>query len=103
MSIIGIGEESGPQRTDVYSIDGHLIGTVAEGWASEYASSRTLAGTTHQTGVGYFRVTRPKGDDLFVPMSALADYTDERLRVRFTKAQIGKQGWNKRPADLPRD
>ena len=31
------------------------------------------------------------------------DYTDERLRIRFTKSQIAKQGWNQRPAELPRD
>ena len=103
MSISGIGTQAGPQRTEVYSADGHLIGTVAEGWASEYASSRTLAGTTHQTGVGYFRMTSPKGSEIFVPLSALSDYTDERVRIRLTKAQIGKQGWDKRPADLPRD
>ncbi len=103
MSISGIGEYAGPQQTDVYSVDGHLIGKVAEGWASEYASSRTLAGTIHQTGVGYFRLTGLKGGDLFVPLSAVADYTDERLRIRFTKAQITRQGWDKRPADPTHD
>ena len=103
MSISGIGVHAGPQETDVYSVDGHLIGKVAEGWASEYASSRTLAGTTHQTGVGYFRMVGLKGGDLFVPLSALSDYTDERVRIRLTKTQISKQGWDKRPADLPRD
>lgn len=91
------------QNTDVYSIDGHLIGKVAEGWASEYASSRSLAGAIKETGMGYFRMTGFKGGDLFVPLNAMSDYTDERLKIRFTKAQIGKQGWDKRPAELPRD
>lgn len=103
MSISGVGAFTGPQETDVYSVDGHLIGKVAEGWASEYASSSSLAGTTKQIGTGYFRMTGFKGGDLFVPLDALSDYTDERVRIRYTKNQIGKQGWDKRPADLPRD
>lgn len=103
MSISGTGNQPGPQQTTVYSIDGHLIGRVTEGWANEYASSRSLASTLHETGVGYFRLTGTKGGDLFVPLSALSDYTDERLRLRLTRAQIGKQGWDKRPAGLPRD
>jgi hypothetical protein len=91
------------QSTDVYSLDGHLIGQVAEAWPSEYASSRTLARAAKETGMGYFRLTGFKGGDLFVPLDALADYTDERLRIRFTKNQIAKQGWNQRPAELPRE
>jgi hypothetical protein len=91
------------QSTDVYSVDGHLIGKVAEAWPSEYASSRTLARAAKETGMGYFRLTGFKGGDLFVPFDALADYTDERLRIRFTKNQIAKQGWNQRPAELPRE
>ncbi len=91
------------QDTAVYSVDGHLVGKVAEGWPAEYTSSRALADTIGQRGMGYFRMTGFKGGDLFVPLDALSDYTDERVRIRFTKAQIGKQGWDKRPADLPRD
>jgi hypothetical protein len=89
------------QDTDVYSVDGHLIGKVAEGWADDYASSPTLAQSVRQTGSGYFRMTGFKGGDLYVPLDALADYTDERVRIRFTKNQIAKQGWDKRPAGLP--
>ena len=91
------------QNTDVYSVDGHLIGKVTEGWASEYASSRSLAGAIKETGMGYFHMTGYKGGDLYVPLSAMSDYTDERMKLRFTKAQVGKQGWDKRPSELGRD
>src|SRR3954454_12162087 len=89
------------QETEVYSLDGHLLGTVAEAWPAEYASSRTLATLTKQTGMGYFRLAVAKGDDLYVPIAELSDYTDERVRIRLTKGQIAKQGWNQRPAGLP--
>jgi hypothetical protein len=36
-----------------------------------------------------------------VPIEALADFTEERLRIKYTRAQIRKQGWDKRPEDLP--
>ncbi len=88
------------QDTEVYSVDGHLVGKVAEGWPAEYASSDALAGTIGQQGMGYFRMTGFKGGDLFVPTSALADYADERVRLKVTKGQIAKQGWNQRPAGL---
>jgi hypothetical protein len=86
--------------TDVYSLDGHLVGKVAEGWPAEYASTRELASAIGEQGVGYFRMTGFKGGDLYVPTSAMADYTDERVRLRVTKGQIGKQGWDRRPAGL---
>ncbi len=88
------------QDTDVYSLDGHLVGQVAEGWPDEYASSKDLAGAIGQQGMGYFRMTGFKGGDLFVPVSSLADYSDERVRLRVTKAQIAKQGWDRRPSGL---
>lgn len=90
------------QNTVVYSVDGHLIGKVAEAWADEYASSRTLANATDKTGVGYFRMTGFKGGDLYVPMNAMSDYTDERIKLRYTRSQIAKQGWHDRPALLPK-
>ena len=88
------------QDTDVYSVDGHLVGKVAEAWPAEYTSSRALADTIGQRGMGYFRMTGFKGGDLFVPTSALADYADERVRLKVTKGQIAKQGWNQRPTGL---
>lgn len=88
---------------DVYSVDGHLIGKVGEGWASDSASSPTLARATKQTGVGYFTLTGFKGGDLYVPMDAVSDYADERLKLKFTKNQIAKKGWGQRPAELARD
>ncbi len=88
------------QDTEIYSVDGHLVGKVAEGWPAEYASSDALAGTIGQQGMGYFRMTGFKGGDLFVPTSALADYANARVRLKITKGQIAKQGWNQRPAGL---
>ena len=90
----------GPQQTDVYSMDGHLVGQVAEAWPAEYASSRTLASAIGQQGMGYFRMTGFKGGDLYVPISAMADYTDERVRLKVTKKLIAGQGWEQRPAGL---
>ena len=49
---------------DVYSMDGHLVGQVAEAWPAEYASSRALASAIGQQGMGYFRMTGFKGGDL---------------------------------------
>ncbi len=89
------------QQTVVYSVDGHLIGRVAEGWPSEYASSRAVARAVDETGMGYFRMTGFKGGDLYVPFNAMSDYTDERIKLRFTKNQIAKKGWGERPAELP--
>lgn len=91
------------QTTQVYSLDGHLIGTVAEAWPSEFASSSSLAQATNQTGQGYFRMTREKGDDLYVPIAALSDYADERARIGMTLRQILKQGWDQRPDGLPNE
>jgi len=88
------------QETQVYTMDGHLIGQVADAWPAEYASSGPLAKAIGQQGMGYFRLTGVKGGDLFVPTSAMADYTDERIRLKVTKATIGKQGWDRRPAGL---
>jgi hypothetical protein len=89
------------ENTAVYSLDAHLLGTVAEAWPSEYSGSPTLARTVGKTGQGYFRLASAKGSDLYVPIEALADFTEERLRIRYTRAQIRKQGWDKRPDDLP--
>jgi hypothetical protein len=88
------------QETDVYSMDGHLVGQVAEAWPAEYASSRALASAIGQQGMGYFRMTGFKGGDLFVPVSAMADYADERIRLKVTKGMIAKQGWDQRPGGL---
>lgn len=88
-------------NTEVYSVDGHLLGIIAEAWPAEYASSRTLASATKQAGAGYFRLSAAKGSDLYVPIAMLSDYTDERVRIRLTKNQIAKQGWDQRPAGLP--
>jgi hypothetical protein len=88
------------QDTDVYSLDGHLVGQVAEAWPSEYSSSRALASAIGEQGMGYFRMTGFKGGDLFVPVSALADYADERVRLKVTKKLIARQGWERRPAGL---
>ena len=89
------------QHTDVYSVDGHLLGTVTEAWPAEHASSPSLARATKQTGLGYFRLSGFKGGDLYVPLDMLSDYADERLKIKLTKNQIAKQGWGQRPADLP--
>ena len=91
------------QETAVYTIDGHLIGTVAEGWPAEYTSNKDLASTIGQQGMGYFRVAGYTGGDLFVPTSAMADYSNTRLRLKVTKAVIGKQGWERRPTGLTVD
>lgn len=88
------------QDSEVYSIDGHLVGTVAEGWPAEYTSSSALAETIGEQGMGYFRMTGFKGGDLFVPTTALADYADERVRLKVTRGQIDKQGWDRRPSGL---
>ncbi len=86
------------QDTAVYTMDGHLVGQVAEAWPSEYTSSKALANAVGEQGTGYFRMTGFKGGDLFIPTSAMADYTDERIRLKVTKGALGKQGWNTRPS-----
>src|SRR5690349_12177226 len=88
------------QETAVYSMDGHLVGQVADAWPAEYASSKPLAGAIGQQGMGYFRMTGFKGGDLFIPTSAMADYTDERIRLKVTKGAIARQGWDRRPSGL---
>lgn len=87
-------------RTEVYTIDGHLVGTVTEGWPAEYTSSRTLARMLDETGRGYFLLSRPKGADLYVPLEAVSDFTRDRIRLRLTRKQLGAQGWDKRPTRL---
>ena len=89
------------QDTEVYTIDGHLVGSVAEAWPTEYASSRTLARMLGEAGSGYFRLTGFKGGDLYVPFEAISDYSAERIRLNLTRKQLGAQGWDKRPAELP--
>ncbi len=89
------------QQMDVYAIDGHLVGSVAEAWPAEHTSSRTLARALGETGEGYFRMTVPKGADLYVPFEALADFSKERVRINMTRKQLLKQGWDRRPAELP--
>ncbi len=89
------------QRLDVYTIDGHLVGQVAEAWPSEYTSSRTLARALGETGEGYFRMTAAKGPDLYVPFEAMSDFAASRLRLNLTRKQLLKQGWDRRPAELP--
>lgn len=88
------------QHTDVYTIDGHLVGSVAEAWPAEYASSRSLARMLGQAGSGYFRLAGFKGGDLYVPFEAMSDYTEERIRLNVTRKQLGARGWDKRPAEI---
>ena len=91
--------------TEVYSIDGHLIGLVVDAHAAEYSSSRSLGRLVGETGAGYF-VMEPIGmkgvGALYVPMDAMSDYTDERIRLRFPKKQLKAQGWDKPPTDQAR-
>ena len=95
------------QEADVYTIDGHLVGRVVEAWPAEYAGSRTLARTVGKLGAGFFRMTgfkkgwRAQPIDLYVPLDAMSDYADGRIRLRFTKNQLAKQGFDQRPAGLP--
>ncbi len=95
------------QEADVYTIDGHLVGRLAEAWPDQYAGSRTLARSIGQLGVGYFRMTgfkkgwRAQPIDLYVPLDAMSDYADGRIRLRFTKNQLARQGYDQRPAGLP--
>lgn len=88
--------------TEVYSIDGHLVGTVTEAWPEDYASTSRLARALNQTGSGYFRLGGFKNQDLYVPLNAVADYAEERLRLKVTRKQLGQQGWEERPAGLPK-
>ncbi len=90
-----------PNRTqEVYTIDGHLVGTVADAWPESYTSSRRLARTIGEEGEGYFQLTGFKSGDLYVPFSAVADFSDERIRLNVTRKQLGQQGWDERPARL---
>ena len=90
-----------PNRTqEVYSIDGHQVGTVADVWPESYTSTRRLARTIGEEGEGYFQLTGFKGGDLYVPFSAVADFSDERIRLNVTRKQLGRQGWDERPAHL---
>lgn len=86
--------------TEVYSIDGHLIGKVLDAHAAQYTSSRSLARLVGEVGSAYFQM-EPLGlrgvDTLYVPLDAMSDYTDERVRLRFTRKQIGKLGWDQPP------
>lgn len=90
------------ENTEVYSIDGHLIGRVVDAYAAQYGSSRSLARLVGETGAGYF-VMEPIGmkgvGALYVPMDAMSDYTDERIRLRFTKKRLKGLGWDKPPTD----
>lgn len=88
------------QKLDVYSVDGHLVGRVAEAWPAEYTSSRTLARLLGETGTGYFRMTGFKDADLYVPLDAVSDFSKERVRLNITRKQLAKQGWDKRPDEL---
>ena len=91
-----------PGRTlEVYSIDGHLVGTDADAWPETHTSTRRLARTIGEPGEGYFQLTGFKGGDLYVPFSALADFSDERIRLNLTRKQLAAQGWHEPPAHLP--
>ena len=91
-----------PNRTlEVYSLDGHLVGTAADAWPEEYTGTARLAQTIGETGEGYFQLTGFKGGDLYVPFSAMADFSDERIRLKVTRKQLGKQGWHERPVHQP--
>ncbi len=73
-----------PNRTqEVYSIDGHLVGTVADAWPESYTSNSRLAQMIGEEGEGYFQLTGFTGGDLNV-----------------TRKQLGQQGWDERPAYL---
>lgn len=90
------------EDTEVYSVDGHLIGRVVDAQAAQYASSRTLARLVGETGSGYFEMA-PLGmrgvGALYVPLDAMSDYTGKRVRLRFTRNQVRKMGWDRPPTD----
>jgi hypothetical protein len=91
-----------PGRTlEVYSLDGHLVGTVADAWPESYTGSSRLARTIGEPGTGYFQLTGFKGGDLYIAFEAIADFSDERIRLKLTRKQLGRQGWHERPSHLP--
>lgn len=89
------------EPTEVYTLDGHYAGRVVEAWPEAYAGDADLARTVGKAGKGYFRLAGTDGADLYIPFDALADFTEERIRLTVTRKALGKQGWGQRPATLP--
>ena len=89
------------QDLAVFTLDGHRVGSVAEAWPEEYTSDPQLARLLRETGSGYFRLTGFGDADLYVPFTAIADFSDERVRLKLTRKQLAGQGWDRPPAELP--
>ena len=89
------------QDLAVFTLDGHRVGSVAEAWPEEYTSDPELARLLREAGSGYFRLTGFGDADLYVPFTAIADFSDERVRLKLTRKQLAAQGWDRPPAELP--
>jgi hypothetical protein len=116
-----MGEERVTDRLrvgqQVADADGTVIGTVADVWpdvgvgeswgavgsiptegaeaadSSKYAFSEAMPGE----GDSYFRVTQPRGHDLYVPFSALSGVDEDRAVLAVLADDIPSMQWDVRP------
>jgi hypothetical protein len=91
-------------ETEVLSLDAQHVGAVSGAWPEDYAGGGGLARSIGKEGSGYFRLSGFKGArgrDLYVPFTAIADFTDGRIRLKLTRKQLAGQQWDRRPAGLP--
>jgi hypothetical protein len=79
-----------PEQARVYTLDGHAIGSTVEAWVHDPTSAQRLRPTSR------LRLTRT-GTDLYIPFSAIADYTEEAIRLSVTLKQLVAKGWDRRP------
>lgn len=82
---------------EVMTLDGHLVGSVADAWPEAYAGNRGQRGGLGKVGMGYFLLERPHAPNLYVPFGAMADYTGGRIRLKYARKQLDKMGWERPP------
>ena len=86
----------------VRSADAETLGTIAAVLHPKQAKSAARGGHCVVVKPGMLRQQSwfGRGSEFYVPESAIADVTEDGVRLTYPKDQLEAQGWGQPPADL---
>jgi hypothetical protein len=88
---------------DAYSADGEKVGTVKEILRAAGDFAATRGRHVFLLDPGLLKEWFGGFDQVYLPETAVADVTPDRVDLAFTKDQIKGQDWTTQPADFARD
>ena len=85
---------------DVVSADNEQLGTIAAIFHPKQAMPEARGGHCFLVKPGILKSWFGKGNEFYVPESAISNVTDDAVLLTYAADQLEAQGWDRPPADL---